>query len=98
MLACDNLAFAYTLSEPKRLDESLALVKAAVEFSPESNGTREMLGTVQLERGELDSAVETLLQVVAEKGANKGAHAKLARGYRELGDLENAAKHEALSK
>ena len=98
VLACDNLAFAYTLSEPKRLDESLALVKAAVDVAPESNGTLEMLGTVQLERGELDSAVETLLRVVAEKGENKGAHAKLARVYRQRGELANAEKHEALSK
>ena len=98
VLACDNLAFAYTLSETKRLDESLALVKAAVDVAPESNGTLEMLGTVQLERGELDSAVETLLRVVAEKGENKGAHAKLARVYRQRGELANAEKHEALSK
>lgn len=98
VLACDNLAFAYTLSEPKRLDESLSLVKAAFEFAPDSSGTMEMLGTVQLERGELDSALEMLLRVVFEKNGSKGTHAKLARVYRERGDLANAEKHEALSK
>ena len=98
VLACNNLALAYMLSEPNRLDESLSLVRAAVEVVPESNGTMEMLGTVLLARGELDGALEVLLRVVSEKDDNKGAHAKLARVYRERGELENAERHEALSK
>lgn len=98
VLACNNLAFAYTLSEPKRLDEALLLVQAAADVAPESTGTLEMLGLVQLERGELERALELLLRVVSAKDGSKSAHAKLARVYRERGDLENAAKHEALSK
>ncbi|MBM3965033.1 MAG: hypothetical protein FJ308_08180 [Planctomycetes bacterium] len=98
VVACNNLAFAYILSEPKRLDESFSLVSTALEFAPESTGTREMLGTVQLERGELDGALETLLRVVSENAGSKGTHAKLARVYRERGEIEDAEKHEALSK
>lgn len=92
-VVCNNLAWMLANSNPPKLDEAYELAHQAVDQVPKSASFRDTLGTILLMQGKHSEAIKELEIALSENADDKTLHAKLARAYHALGNLEIARMH-----
>jgi tetratricopeptide (TPR) repeat protein len=93
----NNLAWAYTVSDPPKLDRALEMANIALELEPRRAEFLDTRGQIFIKMGRYNEAVTDLEASLKSLKDTLHVHASLADAYENLGVPDLAAKHRRLA-